>query len=105
MTKTRKPSAAPPAEAHRKSRPTSTACTPTEAAAIAVRRATRAVASLSSDSPSRMVTTRRGRPILRAIAVAATASGGATTAPMAIAIGHEMLGTMRCTSAPTPKRR
>ena len=41
--------------------------------------------------------------MLRAMAVAATASGGATTAPMAIAIGHEMLGTIMCTSAPTPK--
>ena len=40
-----------------------------------------AVASLTSDSPSRMVTSRRGSPTRRAIVVAATASGGATTAP------------------------
>ena len=42
-----------------------------------------AVASFSSDSPSKIVTTRRGSPTRRAIVVAATASGGATTAPKA----------------------
>ena len=52
-------------------------------AASAVLSATRAVASLNSDSPSRIVTIRRGSPIRRPIDVAATASGGATTAPMA----------------------
>ena len=50
---------------------------------MAVRSDTRAVASLTSDSPSRIVTIRRGSPIRRATAVAATASGGATTAPRA----------------------
>ena len=60
--------------------------------AVAVRRATRAVASLRSDSPSRIVTTRRGSPIRRPIAVAATASGGATTAPIANDAAHEMPG-------------
>lgn len=40
--------------------------------------------------------------MLRPIAVAATASGGATTAPRASAIGHEMPGTIACTSQPTP---
>ena len=79
------------------------ASTPTDMAPMAVRRATRAVASLSSDSPSRIVTIRRGSPIRRAIAVAATASGGATTAPMASEIGHEMPGMRACTMAPTPK--
>ena len=49
---------------------------------------TRAVASLTSDSPSSIVTTRRGRPIRRAMAVAATASGGATTAPSANAAAN-----------------
>ena len=96
---------APPIEAHRKSRPTSSAATPTELAASAVRRVTSAVASLSSDSPSRIVTIRRGSPIRRAIAVAATASGGATTAPTAMASGHEIAGTSQCTTAPTPERR
>ena len=70
--------AAPPPAARTKSMPTSASATPPERAAMAVRSATRAVASLSSDSPSRIVTTRRGRPIRRATAVAATASGGAT---------------------------
>ena len=55
---------------------------------MAVRSATREVASLSSDSPSRIDTSVRGRPIRRAMAVAATASGGATTAPIAIATGQ-----------------
>jgi hypothetical protein len=52
-------------------------------AAIAVRSVTSAVASLRRLSPSRSVTTRRGMPTRRATALAATASGGATTAPSA----------------------
>ena len=52
-------------------------------AAMAARRQTSAVASLTRLSPSRMVTIRRGMPTRRAMAVAATASGGATTAPSA----------------------
>ena len=70
---------------------------------MAVRRATSAVASLSSDSASRMVTTCRGRPILRATDVAATASGGATMAPAASASGQPSSGTSSLTTAPTPK--
>ena len=62
----------------------------------------RAVASLRSDSPSRIVTTRRGSPIRRPIAVAATASGGATTAPIANEAAHEMPGRSSCTRAPMP---
>ena len=50
---------------------------------MAVRSATSAVASLTRLSPCRIVTIRRGMPTRRAIAVAATASGGATTAPSA----------------------
>ena len=69
---------------------------------MAVRSATSAVASLSRDSPSRIVTTRRGRPIRRPIAVAATASGGATTAPIAKQAAHSISGTSRWTTAPTP---
>src|SRR6478735_2690158 len=102
MTKTTKPTAAPPSEAMRNSRPTCRASTPTDIAAMAVRSATSAVASLSSDSPSRIVTILRGRPIRRAMAVAATASGGATTAPMAKDTGQEMSGIKACTITPTP---
>ena len=47
-----------------------------------------------------MVTTRRGIPTRRAIAVAATASGGATTAPRASAAGQP-IGSSQCATAPT----
>ena len=87
----------------RNSCPTWKASTPADIAAIAVRSATSAVASLSSDSPSRMVTTLRGSPMRRAMAVAATASGGATTAPIANEIGQEMSGIKACTMTPTPR--
>ena len=84
MTKaTAAPIAAPPAAAQRKSSVMLPTLTAADNATIAVRSATSAVASFSSDSPSRTVTIRRGSPICRAIAVAATASGGATTAPNA----------------------
>ncbi len=56
------------------------------------RRATIAVASLTRLSPSRIVTMRRGIPTRRAIVVAATASGGATTAPRANA-GAQPIGS------------
>jgi hypothetical protein len=58
-------------------------------AARAVLRATSAVASFTRLSPCRIDTTRRGRPMRRATAVAATASGGATTAPRAKAAATE----------------
>src|SRR6476661_32560 len=70
-------------------------------AAAAVRSDTSAVASLSSDSPSRIVTIRRGRPIRRATAVAATASGGATTAPRAKATANGT-GISHHVTRPTP---
>lgn len=70
-------------------------------AAMAVRRVTRAVASLTRLSPSSTATTRRGRPMERATAVAATASGGATTAPIASA-GAQSMPSIQCTTAPTP---
>ena len=74
-------------------------------AAIAVRSETSAVASLSSDSPSRIVTMRRGRPIRRPIAVAATASGGATTAPIANARRPaDLRAGAACTSRARPRR-
>ena len=84
-TPTAMPIAAPPIAAQAKSAATPHRATLPPMAAMALRSATRAVASLSSDSPSRTVTMLRGRPIRRAMAVAATASGGATTAPNAIA--------------------
>ena len=96
------PTAAPPTEATRKSHPIWSADTPPDTATRAVRSATSAVASLSSDSPSRIVTIRRGKPIRRAIAVAATASGGATTAPIAKEIGQEIPGIIECTIQATP---
>ena len=45
---------------------------------------------------------RRGSPIRRPIAVAATASGGATTAPMAKAGHQPRSGSSACTSTATP---
>ena len=97
------PTSTPPPAAITKSRPTSNASRPVPAAtARAVRRATSAVASLSSDSPSRMVVMRRGRPIRRPIAVAATASGGATTAPIASASAHDRSGSRSLTTTATP---
>ncbi len=72
------------------------------AATIAVLSATSAVASLSSDSPSSTVTTGRGMPMRRPTAVAATASGGATTAPIAKAAPQLSPGTIVCSRRPTP---
>jgi hypothetical protein len=95
------PMAAPPTAENTKSRPTCQAVTVPAIAAIAVRNATSAVASLTRLSPSRTVTTRRGIPIRRAIAVAATASGGATTAPSAKAGAHP-IGSSHHASAATP---
>ena len=69
----------------------------------AVRSATSAVASLNSDSPSRIVTIRRGSPMRRPIAVAATASGGATTAPIASAIGQDRPGISSWTTSRRPR--
>ena len=96
------PTSTPPPAATTKSTPTSRMVTEPIDAARAVRSATSAVASLSSDSPSRIVTTRRGSPIRRPIAVEATASGGATTAPIASASAQEMPGIIQCTTTPTP---
>ena len=70
-------------------------------APMATRRQVMAVASFTRDSPSRIVTTRRGSPTLRAIDVAATASGGATTAPRARATG-KVTGRSHQVTTPTP---
>ncbi len=72
-----------------------------EIAAIEVRSVTIAVASLTRLSPSRIVMTRRGRPTRRAIAVAATASGGATTAPSAKPTAS-LTSSIAQTTRPTP---
>ena len=82
---TASPTRSPPPTASAKS--PRTCHTPTVAvmAMIAVRSVTRAVASLTRLSPSRIETIRRGMPTRRAIVVAATASGGATIAPRASA--------------------
>jgi hypothetical protein len=98
---TARPTRIPPPAAITKSRATTPYAT-VAAVAVAVRRATSAVASLSSDSPSRIVTIRRGRPIRRPIAVAATASGGATTAPIANEAAHGRSGTSQCAMTATP---
>ncbi len=108
------PIATPPSEATTRSTPTddtvtrSTAppCAPapwtaSPAAARAVRSVTSAVASLRSDSPSRIVVMERGRPIRRATAVAATASGGETMAPRATASANGMGSSSQATT-PTP---
>ena len=77
------PTAAPPTAETTKPSPTSHTLTVPAIAAMETRSATIAVASLTRLSPSRIVTMRRGSPTRRAIVVAATASGGATTAPSA----------------------
>src|SRR5699024_4348597 len=85
-----------------KSNPTDQTVTPPAVmAAIAVRKVTRAVASLTRLSPSRIVTIRRGIPTRRAIDVAATASGGATTAPSASAAVRGT-GRIHHATRPTP---
>ena len=105
--KTPKPIPTPPTTAQTNDQVTSPTLVPdatwpaSPAAARAVRIDTRAVASLSSDSPSRMVVTRRGSPMRRATAVAATASGGATIAPSANAKGKE-IGSSAIATRATP---
>ncbi|GAA3067599.1 hypothetical protein GCM10020000_59950 [Streptomyces olivoverticillatus] len=60
-----------------------------------------AVTSLKSPSPSRMETRRRGSPTEPATAVAATGSGGATSAPSTTAAASEMPGTIAWATAAT----
>ncbi len=71
------------------------------AAATATRNSTSALASLTRLSPSRMVTSRRGSPIRRPIAVAEIASVGATTAPKAKQMDRGTSGSSACTTSPT----
>ena len=72
-------------------------------AATAVRISTRAVASLTSPSPSRIVSRRGGSPSRLPIAVAATASGGLTTAPTATAAAKLRFGKIDHSRVPIPK--
>ena len=81
--------------------PGRTARWPVTIAALANFRRTRPVASFTRLSPSRIVTIRRGRRTRRAIAVAATASGGETMAPRTRAAGHGTPGTRATTTAAT----
>ncbi|SUD48413.1 Uncharacterised protein [Nocardia otitidiscaviarum] len=97
-----RPITAPPTAASRKSAPASHRLTAPAMAAMAVRSVTSAVASLNSDSPSSRVTRRRGIPTRRAMAMAATASGGATTAPMATAAANGT-GSSTITTTATAK--
>ncbi len=90
------PTTTPPTAARRNSPtpPAQVAPSPT-AAASATLYAVIAVASLSRDSPCRMVVILDGRPTRRAMAAAATASVGATTAPRTSAAGSGSPGTTR----------
>src|SRR5579875_683078 len=72
------------------------------AAATAKRIATRAEASLTRDSPLRMVTMRRGMRSFSVTAVAATASGGETMAPSARATGQVKPGITATAMAAMP---
>ena len=86
------PTPTPPPAAAGSRRRRATRVTLLVMAAIAVFSATSAVASLTRLSPSRIVTILRGMPTRRATALAATASGGATTAPSANAAASGMPG-------------
>ncbi len=103
ITATPTPTSTPPPAARAKSPRTVQTVTVAVVAiaAAAVRSATRAVASLSRLSPSRIDTIRRGMPTRRAIVVAATASGGATTAPRAKPAISGTPGTIAVTTRPT----
>ena len=98
---TSRPTRTPPPAAIRKPPVTSAAETAPPMATMATRRQVIAVASLTSDSPSKMVTSCRGSPTRRAIDVAATASGGATTAPSANATAKST-GSSHQVIRPTP---
>ena len=99
---TAKPAAAPPTAATRKPAATSNALTLVAIATSPTRTQVMAVASFSRDSPSRIVISRLGRPTRRAIVVAATASGGATTAPKANASANGT-GRMSQVIRPIPR--
>src|SRR5262245_5005895 len=74
---------------------------PDTAATTAARYRTRAVPSLTSDSPSTTVTIRLGTPSRRMIAVAAIGSVGATAAPRTNAAAHDISSTHMCATTAT----
>jgi hypothetical protein len=75
---------------------------PVVAAVTAAAYSTSAVASLNSASPSKIVASCRGRPILLAMLVAADASVGPTAVPSTNATGQDRWPT-QCTTAATPR--
>ena len=102
MTPTTAPIATPPTATSTNWRPASQSeKAPVTTAAVANRRATSAVASLTRLSPSSTVATRPGTPSRPMIAVVATASGGETMAPRTNASGHPSPGTTQCAAAAT----
>ena len=74
---------------------------PAAAAASATRRSVSPVPSLTRLSPSRIVTTRRGRETRRAMLATATASVGDRMAPRAKAMARGKPGTNAVATAPT----
>jgi len=74
---------------------------PLTAAITAARYRMSAVASFTRLSPSRIVTTRCGRPNRFATAVAETASGGETIAPKAMAPAQPNPGRQMCATTAT----
>ena len=99
---TTSPTTMPPTATTTRSVPAPTALNvPPSATSDETRSRTRAVASFTRLSPSRIVTMRRGTPSRRTIEVAATASGGETIAPKANAAAHGRSGTRYLSTAAT----
>ncbi len=97
-----RPSNTPPTEVNRNWSPAlSGENVPRTAAATAIWYDTSDVASFTSPSPSRIVTSARGAPSGRITAIAATGSGGATMAPSAKAAGQVNSGANPCATRAT----
>lgn len=103
ISATTTPMATPPPAARANRQATSPGPTLRLRAAMATLRATSAAASFTKLSFSSSVVIERGRPRRLPSAVAATASGGATTAPMATAAANEIAGVTHQVTAPTTK--
>jgi len=99
---TTSPVTTPPTAASAKSRPTCHNEIEPAIAAMPVRNATSAAASLNRLSPSSSRTILRGIATRRATAVAATASGGATIAPSAMPAASGSPGITSQATRPTP---
>lgn len=95
------PTTIPPAAASPNRHATSPNPTGRVSAATAVVKAASAVASLTRLSSSSSAVSRRGIPTRRLTAVVATASGGATTAPIASPAARVMPGTIHHAARPT----